>query len=75
MAKGNKGRPNTSVNIDGAKIKKLMAERGMQYQTLSAITGYDRSYINVSIKYERMTGGMLNAVCKALNVSERDIKI
>lgn len=75
MSKGNKGRPNTSVNIDGAKIKALMKEKGMKYHTLSAVTGYDRSYINVSIKYERMTGGMLTAVCKALNVSERDIKI
>lgn len=69
----NKGRPNTQRKINGERVRDLMKKKHIRFDTLSRYTGFDRSYITVSVKYEMMSAAMLEAVAKYFNVSESEL--
>ena len=67
--KSNAGRKESSVWIDGDRIKEILADKRKTITDLSNAIGYARSGVSTSINNNRMDVGMLTAIGEELDVA------
>ena len=63
------GRRNTSVSIEGNRIKEILKDKGINIKQLSESIGYARSGVSTSINSNKMDADMLDAIGKYLDVA------
>ena len=63
------GRRNTSVAIEGNRIKEILKDKGINIKQLSESVGYARSGVSTSINSNKMDADMLDAIGKYLDVA------